>query len=103
MSCEFRAANDGVEPVELDTVIGRKDGKVLFTLTLPSKLMLAFLRDAKTSQTCTRIFNQIWDAAGARLFRRMFPANEVTLSPALLGSKFRRIANKAVMKKHGAK
>ena len=72
--CEFRAANDGVEPVELDTVIGRKDGKVLFTLMFPSKLMLAFLRDAKTSQTCTRIFNQIWDAAGARLFRRMFPA-----------------------------
>ena len=31
------------------------------------------------------------------------PANEVTLSPALLGSKFRRIANKTVMKKHGAK
>ena len=31
------------------------------------------------------------------------PANEVTLSPALLGSKFRRIANRAVMRKHGVK
>ena len=221
--CEFRDANDGVKPVELDTVLGTMGGKVLFTLMFPSKLMLAFLKDAKTPQTCTRVFNQIWEAAGARLFRRMFPvvltdngtefadpegiefarvdpvhnpyklvrrtrvffcdayrasqkphvernheelrriltkgvsfdsltqeqvnlalshvnsytrgvlgngtpydefvkefgeegkaflgklgvvripANEVTLSPALLGSKFRRIANKAVMKKHGAK
>lgn len=71
--CEFRDANDGVEPVELDTVIGKQGGKVLFTLMFPSKLMLAFLRDAKTPQTCTRVFNQIWEAAGARLFRRMFP------------------------------
>ena len=70
---EFRAANDGVEPVELDTVLGTMGGKVLFTLMFPSKLMLAFLKDAKTPQTCTRVFNQIWDAAGARLFRRMFP------------------------------
>ena len=31
------------------------------------------------------------------------PANEVTLCPFLLGSKFRRIANKAVMRKHGVK
>ena len=71
--CEFRDANDGVRPVELDTVLGTMGGKVLFTLMFPSKLMLAFLRDAKTPQTCTRVFNQIWEAAGARLFRRMFP------------------------------
>ena len=71
--CEFRDANDGVKPVELDTVLGTMGGKVLFTLMFPSKLMLAFLRDAKTPQTCTRVFNQIWEAAGARLFRRMFP------------------------------
>ena len=71
--CEFRDANDGVEPVELDTVLGTMGGKVLFTLMFPSKLMLAFLRDAKTPRTCTRVFNQIWEAAGARLFRRMFP------------------------------
>jgi len=71
--CEFRDANDGIEPVELDTVLGRRDGKVLFTLMFPCKLMLAFLRDAKTSQTCTRVFNLIWEEAGPRLFRRMFP------------------------------
>ena len=71
--CEFRDANDGVKPVELDTVLGTMGGKVLFTLMFPSKLMLAFLKDAKTPQTCTRVFNQIWEAAGARLFRRMFP------------------------------
>ena len=31
------------------------------------------------------------------------PANDVTLCPFLLGSKFRRIANKAVMRRHGVK
>lgn len=71
--CAFRDANDGVVPVELDTVVGAKGGKVLFTIMFPCKLMLAFLRDARTAQTCTRVFNTIWDAAGPGLFRRMFP------------------------------
>jgi len=71
--CAYRDANDGVEPVELNTVVGEKGGKVLFTIMFPCKLMLAFLRDAKTMQTCTRVFNTIWEAAGHGLFRRMFP------------------------------
>ena len=47
-------------PCELDTVIGSIRGKVLFTMIFPrSGLALGFLRDAKTSQTCTRIFNML--------------------------------------------
>ena len=58
---------------ELDTVIGSISGKVLFTMIFTdSELALAFLRDQKTSQTCTRIFNMLWTAAGPDLFRTLF-------------------------------
>ena len=67
--------NPGVIPCELDTVIGSISGKVLFTMIFPkSGLALGFLRDAKTSQTCTRIFNMLWEIAGPSLFRRLFAA-----------------------------
>ena len=58
---------------ELDTVIGSISGKVLFTMIFPkSGLALGFLRDQKTSQTCTRIFNMLWALAGPALFRALF-------------------------------
>lgn len=72
---EWLKLNPGVVPCELDTVIGSVSGKVLFTMIFPeSGLALGFLRDAKTSQTCTRIFNMLWDSAGPQLFRRLFAA-----------------------------
>ena len=72
---EWLKVNPGVVPCELDTVIGSVGGKVLFTMIFPgSGLALAFLRDARTSQTCTRLFNMLWECAGARLFRRLFAA-----------------------------
>ena len=51
---EFCRINGITEWTELDTVIGRVGGKVLFTMILPGGLMLMFLRDRKSSQTCTR-------------------------------------------------
>ena len=58
---------------ELDTVIGSVSGKVLFTMIFTDcDLALAFLRDQKTSQTCTRIFNMLWAVAGPGLFRTLF-------------------------------
>ena len=67
--------NPGVAPTEVDTVVGSVSGKVLFTMVFPkSALALAFLRDAKTAQTCTRIFNALWRLAGPGLFRRLFAA-----------------------------
>ena len=66
-------AHPGVTPTEIDTVIGSVSGKVLYTMCFPkSRLALAFLRDSKTSQTTTRIFNMLWEVAGPRLFRRLF-------------------------------
>ena len=58
---------------EFDTVIGSISGKLLFTMTFPETgLSLAFLRDKKSSQTCTRIFNMLWTVAGPGLFRKLF-------------------------------
>ena len=72
MFLEYCRVNDIAEWTELDTVIGRVGGKVLFTMILPGGLMLMFLRDRKSSQTCTRIFNMLWELAGPELFRRLF-------------------------------
>lgn len=72
---EWLKLNPGVVPCGLDTVIGSVSGKVLFTTIFPeSGLALGFLRDAKTSQTCTRIFNMLWESAGPQLFRKLFAA-----------------------------
>lgn len=72
---EWLKQNAGVVPCELDTVVGSVSGKVLFTMIFPkSGLALGFLRDQKTSQTCTRIFNMLWKVAGPALFRRLFAA-----------------------------
>lgn len=69
---EWLKANPDAVPTEADTVIGSISGKVLFTFMVRQKFPLAFLRDAKTSQTFTRIVNMLWEAAGPDLFRRLF-------------------------------
>jgi IS30 family transposase len=72
---EWLKQHAGVVPCELDTVIGSISGKVLFTMVFPDTgLALAFLRDEKTAQTCTRIFNMLWRVAGPALFVRLFRA-----------------------------
>ena len=86
---EWLKAHPDVVPCELDTVIGSVSGKVLFTMIFPkSGLALGFLRDQKTSQTCTRIFNMLWTVAGPKLFRgparyssRMYASSSRTGSP----------------------
>lgn len=69
---EWLKANPDVVPTEADTVIGSISGKVLFTFMVRGKLPIAFLRDAKTSQTFTRIINMLWNLAGPGLFRKLF-------------------------------
>ncbi|MGM9607298.1 MAG: transposase [Oscillospiraceae bacterium] len=58
---------------EFDTVVGSIGGKALFTMTFPETgLSLAFLRDRRSSQTCTRMFNMLREIAGPGLFRKLF-------------------------------
>jgi len=69
---EWLKANPDVVPTEADTVIGSISGKVLFTFMIREKHPLAFLRDAKSPQTFTRIINMLWEVAGPDLFRKLF-------------------------------
>ena len=87
---EWLKANPGVVPTEADTVIGSVSGKVLFTFMVRNKLPLAFLKDAKTSQTFTRIVNMLWEAAGPELFRRLFRCivlDNGTFNPFIIANK----------------
>lgn len=60
--------------VQMDSVIGTKGGKVLLTIHfVESSLMLAFLRDANTSQSVIDIFNTLDSVLGPELFEKLFP------------------------------
>lgn len=70
----FIAAAPDLPTVEMDTVVGRRGGKVLLTLLfVRCGFMLAFLRDRNDSQSVVDVFLRLWTLAGADLFRRLFP------------------------------
>lgn len=59
--------------VELDSVEGRKGGKVLLTVHfVESQFMLAFLRDANTSRSVIDIFENLYLELGADIFMILF-------------------------------
>jgi IS30 family transposase len=60
--------------VQMDTVEGRKAGKVILTLSfVNSSFMLAYLRDANTSKSVTDIFQMLWETLGKEYFLELFP------------------------------
>jgi IS30 family transposase len=60
--------------VQMDTVEGRKGGKVLLTLSfVNSSFMLALLRDANTSKSVTDFFQMLWEVLGKEYFMELFP------------------------------
>lgn len=60
--------------VQMDSVIGSKGGKVLLTIHfVDTSLMLAFLRDANTSQSVIDIFRDIRNILGKENFKKLFP------------------------------
>jgi len=67
-------AEHGITHVaEMDSVIGRKGGKVLLTLFFTAfGLMLAFIRDANTARSVTEIFDKLYDTLGADTFSKLF-------------------------------
>lgn len=69
----FMEENPGLPIVEMDSVEGKKGGRVLLTLhfTVP-QFMLAFIRDANTSQSVINIFNQLYLDLCSEPFRRLF-------------------------------
>jgi len=70
----YLALNPEKTVVEMDTVIGRKGGKVLLTLFFRNcSLMVAILLDANTQDQVVRAFNVMYDALGRDTFRACFP------------------------------
>jgi len=69
----FMSDNPGLPIVEMDSVEGKRGGKVLLTLhfTVP-QLMLAFIRDANTSQSVLDIFNQLYQKLTPDIFCELF-------------------------------
>ncbi len=68
----FKEKNPDYAEVQMDSVIGTKGGKCLLTIHfVESSLMLAFLRDANTSQSVIDVFNGLDKVLGAELFYKV--------------------------------
>lgn len=66
--------NPDIAPVQMDTVIGSKGGKVLLTIYFVNvSLMLGFLRGSNTSQSVIDIYDELYKRLGGVDFRRLFP------------------------------
>lgn len=60
--------------VEMDSVEGKKGGKVLLTVHfVTSSFMLAFIRDSNTSQSVIDIFDNLYRKLGTTSFKRLYP------------------------------
>ena len=58
----------------MDSVIGRKGGKVLLTMFFPnSNLLLAFLRENNTARSVLNVFNDLYDKLGRDTYCKLFP------------------------------
>ncbi len=69
----YLAANPDIPVVEMDSVEGRKGGKVLLTIYFRnSSLMLAFIRDNNTAKSVTDVFNRLYKLLGHDTFTNLF-------------------------------
>jgi IS30 family transposase len=60
--------------VQMDSLMGSRGSKVLLTIHfVETSLMLAFLRDANTSQSVIDIFHDLRKKLGINLFQKLFP------------------------------
>ena len=70
---QFLHHNPDAAVVQLDSVEGRKGGKVLLTIHfVRSEMMLAFLRDRNDSKSVIDIFNNLYQILGPDTFRKLF-------------------------------
>lgn len=71
---EYTAANPDTPVVEIDSVEGRKGGKVLPTVFFRnSNLMLAFLRGRNSARSVTEVFEWLYETLGHEQYCRLFP------------------------------
>ena len=70
----YMEANPETNPVQMDSVIGTRGGKVLLTIYFVNcSFMLAFLRDANTAKSVADIFDTLDYFLGPVLFEELFP------------------------------
>lgn len=70
----FMEQNPDIPVVQMDSVIGTVGGKCLLPIHfVEPSLMLAFLRDANTSQFVIDVFNALDRILGPELFEMLFP------------------------------
>ena len=63
-----------ISPVEIDSVIGSRGGKVLLTIMFTNcNFMLAFLRNRNNSQSVIDCFNYLDALLGRQIFMMLFP------------------------------
>ena len=71
---KLKEKNPDLAEVQMDSVMGVKGGKCLLTIHfVESSLMLAFIRDANTSQSVIDVFNGLDKVLGNELFSELFP------------------------------
>jgi len=82
----FVAENPGLPITEIDSVEGKKGGKVLLTIHfVKAECMLAFIRDANDSQSVINIFE--------KLYLELRPVIFTKLMPVLLGDNGSEFSN----------
>lgn len=70
----FMNEHSDISVVQMDSVIGRKGGKVLLTLHFTNcNLMLAFIRNYNDALSVIEIFNELDSKLGTETFKKLFP------------------------------
>ena len=70
---KFMEENPDMPVIQLDSVEGKKGGKVLLTIHfVKCEMMLAFLRDANTAKSVSDIFNILYQGLGDEAFENIF-------------------------------
>ena len=70
---KYMEENPDTPIIEMDTVEGRKGGKVLLTIHfVNSSFMLAFIRDHNDAESVINIFNKLQDILGLTKFKELF-------------------------------
>ena len=69
----FMEENPDIPVTQLDSVEGRKGGKVLLTVHfVKCEMMLAFLRDANTAKSVSDVFDFLYRELGNTVFEKIF-------------------------------
>ncbi len=70
----YLSANPDIAVVEMDSVEGRKGGKVFLTIYFrDSSLLLVFIRDCNTARSVTQIVDNLYNRLGHETFTSLFP------------------------------